>query len=129
MNWYLLALKNAFDFNGRARRKEYWMFFLFNFIFSIVAASLDNMFGLTKEGSPIGLLSSLYSLVVLIPGLSLAIRRLHDVNKSGWFLLVAFIPLVGGILLIINFVKEGDRAQNQYGLDPKADEYMFNRNY
>jgi uncharacterized membrane protein YhaH (DUF805 family) len=81
MNWYLKVLKQYADFNGRARRQEYWMFVVFNIIFSIVAGALDAAFGSW------GAIAGLYGLVVLIPGLAVSVRRLHDIGKSGWMLL------------------------------------------
>jgi len=94
MNWYLKVLKQYADFSGRARRKEYWMFVLFNMIFAIVAMILDFVLGIAIGYSP---LYVLYALAMLIPGLAVAVRRLHDVGKSGWMTLIAFIPLIGSI--------------------------------
>ena len=119
MNWYLKALKQYADFGGRARRKEYWMFFLFNVIFSLLATLLDHTFGLRGEDLDSGTISIIYSLLVLIPGIAVAVRRLHDIGKSGWMLLVVLIPLIGFIWLIVLFVTEGDRGINKYGPNPK----------
>lgn len=121
MNWYLQVLKKYADFSGRARRKEYWMFVLFNILFTIVAGILDNVLGIAIAGVGYGPLYGLYSLVLIIPGLAVGVRRLHDIGKSGWMMLVVFIPLVGAIWLIILMVKEGDAGENQYGSDPKED--------
>lgn len=84
MEWFLKVMRQYADFNGRARRKEYWMFILFNFIFAMVAMILDNILGITLEGIFYGPLYLLYGLAVLVPGLSVTVRRLHDLNKSGW---------------------------------------------
>jgi len=119
MNWYLLVLKKFADFNGRARRTEYWMFVLFNIIFGIVAAVIDNVIGTAIDGVGYGLFYILYMLAVLIPGLAVAVRRLHDTGKSGWMLLVALIPLVGAIWLLVLMVTEGTPGENQYGSNPK----------
>jgi len=119
MNWYLLVLKKFADFNGRARRTEYWMFVLFNIIFGIVAAVIDNVVGTAIDGVGYGLFYILYMLAVLIPGLAVAVRRLHDTGKSGWMLLVALIPLVGAIWLLVLMVTEGTPGENQYGSNPK----------
>jgi uncharacterized membrane protein YhaH (DUF805 family) len=120
MNWYLKVLKQYADFNGRARRKEYWMFVLFNIIFAIVAMLLDNMLGMSISPEvPYGPIYILYGLALFIPGLAVAVRRLHDIGKSGWMILVALIPLIGGIWLLILLVKEGDSGSNEYGPDPK----------
>jgi len=120
MKWYLKVLKQYADFNGRARRTEYWMYILFNMIFAIIAAILDNILGLKfSSESPYGFIYMVYALSVFIPGLAVSVRRLHDVGKSGWFLLIAFIPIIGAIWLLILYFTEGDSGTNQYGLNPK----------
>ena len=119
MNWYLKVLKQYADFNGRARRKEYWMFTLFNLIFSIVVMLFDNMLGLTIGAAPYGVLYFLYTLFILIPGFAVGIRRLHDVGKSGWMCLIVLIPLVGGIWFLILTVRDSDPSENEYGANPK----------
>ena len=119
MNWYLQVLKKYAEFNGRARRKEYWIFALFNAIFLILAAIIDNGVGTTMAGLPYGLFYSVYALGVIIPSLAVGVRRLHDTGKSGWFLLIALIPIVGGIWLIVLFCTEGVAGQNEYGANPK----------
>lgn len=109
MNYYLEVLKKYATFSGRARRSEYWYFALFNAIFSIVLSIADYALG-------IGFLNLLYSLIVLIPSLAVAVRRMHDVNKSGWFIL---IPIYN---LILAFTA-GDTGPNRYGSDPKRPEF------
>jgi len=115
MNWYLKVLKQYADFSGRARRKEYWMFVLFNMIFAIVAAILDNVLGIAMEGTGYGPLYGIYALAVLIPGLAVAVRRLHDVGKSGWMILITLIPLIGAIWLLVLLVTDSNLGENQYG--------------
>ncbi|HPT31155.1 MAG TPA: DUF805 domain-containing protein [Prolixibacteraceae bacterium] len=129
MNWYLQVLKKYADFSGRARRKEYWMFVLFNLIFIVAAGVLDNIFGTTfkisgygEAAMPYGWLYMLYALFVLIPGLAVCVRRLHDVGKSGWMILIALIPLIGAIWLLVLYCTAGDAGENKYGPDPKAGE-------
>jgi uncharacterized membrane protein YhaH (DUF805 family) len=107
MKWYLMVLKKYAVFNGRARRKEYWMFLLFNMIFSYAFM----FFGLMVLDIP--QFSSIYSLAVLLPSLGVAIRRMHDVGKSGWFML---IPIYNIILA----ATDGDSGPNKYGDDPKG---------
>lgn len=120
MKWYLKVLRQYADFSGRARRTEFWMYALFNMIFAIAAAVLDNILGLKfNEQIPYGFIYLLYGLATFIPGLALAVRRLHDVGKSGWFYFIAFIPLIGAIWLIILFATEGTPGSNEYGLNPK----------
>lgn len=117
MEYFLHVLRNYAVFNGRARRKEYWMFVLFNILFSIAAGIAD--YSLFGSGS--GAISGLYSLAVLIPSLAVGVRRLHDVGKSGWFTLIIFIPLVGAIWLLVLYCTEGTDGSNEYGLNPKAE--------
>ncbi|MEW1720158.1 DUF805 domain-containing protein [Streptomyces sp. NPDC093109] len=112
MNWYLDVLKNYAGFSGRARRQEYWMFFLFNIIAAIVVAIIGSVLDL-------GILSTIYALAVFIPTLAVGVRRLHDTGKSGWMLLLGLIPLVGFIILIVFFASEGEKGPNAYGPDPK----------
>ena len=119
MKWYLKCLSRSFDFKGRSRRKEYWMFVLFNFIITLVLALLDNMFDLVPFGSNVGLLCGIYAFLMLIPGLAVTVRRLHDIGKSGWWILVALIPIVGPILLLIWYCTPGEISDNFYGPDPK----------
>lgn len=119
MNWYLKVLKNYALFSGRARRTEYWMFVLFNMIFAIAAMILDNVLGIAIEGVGYGPIYGLYILGVLIPGLAVSVRRLHDVGKSGWFMLIAIVPIVGAIWLLVLACTEGDTGVNNYGPNPK----------
>ncbi len=120
MEWYLKVLRQYADFEGRARRKEYWMFVLFNLVISFVLGFVDGMVGLKVGEAGVGVLSTLYSLAVLVPGIAVSVRRLHDIGKSGWMLLVAFIPCLGALILLFWVIKEGDKGPNAYGSDPKA---------
>ncbi|MEO6869416.1 MAG: DUF805 domain-containing protein [Ginsengibacter sp.] len=128
MQYYLDALKNYAKFSGRARRSAYWYFVLFNFIFSIAAAIIDNILGTTIKletaqgfmAVPYGYIYILYALFMIIPGLSLSVRRLHDVGKSGWFILIALIPLVGAIWLLVLFCTDSVPGTNKYGPNPKG---------
>jgi len=119
MNWYLKVLKQYADFSGRARRKEYWMFVLFDIIFAIVAMILDNILGLTAGELPYGFFYFLYGLALLIPALAVAVRRLHDVGTSGWMILIALIPIIGAIWLLGLMVSDSNPGENQYGPNPK----------
>ena len=121
INWYKkVVLENYSNFNGRARRSEYWYFALVNIIVLIVAAVLDNLLGINFDPLPYGYIYFAYALAVFVPGLAVSVRRLHDVNKSGWFYLIVLIPLIGAIWLLVLFFTEGDKAANQYGEDPKG---------
>ncbi|MFT7652779.1 MAG: uncharacterized membrane protein YhaH (DUF805 family) [Limisphaerales bacterium] len=114
MHWYLDVLKNYAVFQGRASRQQYWMFLLFNLIVTIATVFLDSMVGAN------GILVLLYPLAVLIPSIAVAIRRLHDTDRSGWWLLIALVPLIGSIWLLVLFVFRGTEGSNQYGEDPHA---------
>ncbi|GAA0180085.1 DUF805 domain-containing protein [Clostridium sediminicola] len=116
MSWYIAVLKKYVQFDGRARRKEFWMFVLFNFIFSIIASIIDYALG---GGNTVGIV---YGLAVFFPSLSVGIRRLHDTGKSGWFTLVTLIPIIGWIWYLILVAAEGNNGPNEYGEDPKATE-------
>jgi uncharacterized membrane protein YhaH (DUF805 family) len=113
MNWYLEVLKKYAVFNGRARRKEYWMFFLFNFIIALVLGFLEGLVG------SFGVLAMLYNLAVLIPGIAVSVRRLHDTDRSGWWLIIGFVPLIGAIVLLVFMLQDSKPGQNQYGANPK----------
>ena len=110
MEWYLKVVRDNYaNFNGRASRQEYWMFFLFNIIFAIVVGFVDGILGL-------GFLYLLYSVAVLIPSLAVGVRRLHDVNKSGWWLFISLIPIIGAIWLLILLCTDSNPGENNYSL-------------
>lgn len=113
MEWYLKVLRQYADFAGRARRKEYWMFTLISLVVSIVLAILDNALGTV-------LLGLLYWVAVLVPGLAVVVRRLHDTGRSAWWLLIGLIPLIGAIVLVVFLATDGERQPNAYGRDPKT---------
>ena len=121
MNWYLEVLKKYAVFSGRARRKEYWFFVLFNAIFAIAAMILDNILGLAIEDAGYGPFYILYALATIVPGVAVSVRRLHDIGKSGWYILLAIIPCVGAIILLIFDLTPGDPGDNEYGPDPIAE--------
>jgi len=119
MNWYLKVVRDNYaNFSGRARRQEYWMFFLINVLITIGLSVVDGILGFGV--GTFGLLSMLYGLAVLIPGLAVGVRRLHDTGRSGWWILIALIPLLGAIVLIIFLVMDSEPGSNQYGPNPKG---------
>jgi uncharacterized membrane protein YhaH (DUF805 family) len=120
LDWYLEVLKKYTVFDGRAGRPEYWYFVLFSVIVSIVLGILDGLLGTVSSGVHVGLLGGIYSLAVLCPNIGVGIRRLHDINRSGWWLLIGLIPLVGWIILIVWAATESDSGANQYGPGPSA---------
>ena len=107
MDWYLQVLRKYAVCSGRARRKEYWMFVLVHIIISIVIFII----GCFAYG--------LYGLAIIIPAFAVAIRRLHDTGRSGWWLLVNCVPIIGWTILFIWLVKDSDEGENQYGPNPK----------
>ncbi|MBU2995117.1 DUF805 domain-containing protein [Cellulophaga baltica] len=116
MEWFLLAFKKYADFSGRSRRKEYWMFVLFNIIVVLGVVFIGAAIGLEEYiAYPLGL----YILTIIIPSLALAVRRLHDQGKSGWYILVRFVPVIGGVWFLVLMCVEGDSITNEYGLNPK----------
>ncbi len=119
MNWYLEVLKKYAVFSGRARRKEYWYFSLFNLLITIVLAVIDGMTGTLIAEANIGLLGGIYALAVLIPALAVSVRRLHDTDRSGWWLLIMLIPLIGAIVILVFMVQDSKPNENQYGSNPK----------
>jgi len=121
MEWYIKVLKQYTDFTGRARRKEYWFFTLFNVLISLALGIMDNALGTYSAEFHTGLLEGIYSLAVFVPGLSVTVRRLHDTNRSGWWLLIALIPLLGWALLLVFMILDGTPGENRFGPDPKEE--------
>lgn len=119
MSWYLEVLKKYAVFGGRARRKEYWYFVLFNIIISIVLTGIDGVTGSFSAQTGMGLLSGIYSLAVLIPCIAVSVRRLHDTDRSGWWLFIVLVPLVGAIVLLVFAVQDSKPGANQFGDNPK----------
>lgn len=113
-NFLKVVKENYANFNGRARRKEYWQFVLVNVIISVITNIL------TVVSDKLMFVGVIVSLALLLPSLAVAVRRLHDVNKSGWYLLIALVPIVGGLYLLYLMTVEGDKGANQYGADPKG---------
>jgi uncharacterized membrane protein YhaH (DUF805 family) len=118
LSWYLEVLKKYVVFDGRAGRPEFWYFTLFNVIIYVVLSIIDSAIGM--RSTSVGLLSGLYILAVFLPSLGVAIRRLHDTDRSGWWVLIELVPLVGGIILIVLCALEGTPGENQYGSKPAA---------
>ena len=115
MNYYIGGLKKYAVFSGRSPRAEYWYFYLFNLVITIILYIISSLIGDTK-----GILGIIYALAVLIPGLAVSVRRLHDINKSGWMLLINLIPLVGIIWFIVLMATDSNPGENKYGPNPKT---------
>jgi len=114
MSWYLQVMKKYADFGGRARRKEYWMFGLFNIIIFIALTAIE-----AAVGGP-GILGILYNLGTFIPNLAVTVRRLHDTDRSGWYVLVLLAPLVGIFVLLYYMCQDSDPDTNRFGTNPKV---------
>ena len=128
MNWYIDVLKKYAQFDGRARRQEYWMFTLFNFLIymalvllvvlaAVLTANSDN------SGAAAFLLMipcGVYSLAVFIPSLAVSIRRLHDTGRSGWWILIGLVPFVGGIIFLVFMCQDSQPGPNEFGPNPKG---------
>ena len=128
MNYYLHVLQNFKNFSGRARRKEYWMYTLIYIPIFFLAMFADNTLGTTFQmdvmGQSVdigyGWIYVIVALLHFLPSLSVVVRRLHDVGKSGWFYLIILIPLIGIIWMLVLLVSNGNVGENKYGADPKA---------
>lgn len=131
MEWMFLPLKRYAEFSGRSRRKEYWMFALFLVILNMAAAVLlslalggaamtDGDGGMMAALGGSLLLFTILGLVFLIPSIAVGVRRLHDQDKSGWFILLGFIPYIGAIILLVLFCLDGTPGSNRFGADPKG---------
>lgn len=113
VHWYVDVLKKYAMFSGRADRQEFWMFTLISFLISIVLAVVDAALGTSP------LLGALYSLAVLLPSLAVGVRRLHDTDRTGWWLLIGLIPIVGAIVLLVFLASAGKSHDNAYGPNPQ----------
>ena len=135
MEWMTLPLKRYAEFGGRSRRKEYWMFALLLLILGVIAAAIDIMlgFGMTYRdlsSTGYGVAAATHNgpveivlwLATFIPSLAVTVRRLHDLDKSGWWLLIILVPFIGAIVLLVFMCIEGTRGANRFGPDPLAGE-------
>jgi len=120
MQWYLMVLKRYAEFSGRSRRKEYWYFTLISLVIGIILAIISVSFDLMFMNGQYGILDSAYQLAVLIPSIAVSVRRLHDTSHNGWWLLLAFVPVVGWIWLIVLMATDGISGENAHGANPKA---------
>ena len=120
MNWFTTALKKYAVFSGRSRRSEYWYFVLFYLLIYIVLAIADGATGSFDSKSGIGLFTGIFSLAMLIPSLSVTVRRLHDTDRTGWWILITLIPLIGAIVLLVFLLQDSNADANRFGPNPKA---------
>lgn len=120
MYWFLAALKKYATFSGRAQRAEYWYFVLFYILIFLGLSVVDGITGLYSTEAGMGLLGGLLTLGLFIPSIAVGVRRLHDTGRSGWWLLIALIPLVGAIVLLVFAVQDSAAGDNSYGPNPKG---------
>lgn len=126
MHWMLMPLRRFAEFSGRSRRKEYWMFYLLNLLIGLFVGLVFLIGYVAGMGQtamdtylmPVVYLACLYSLVALIPGLAVTIRRLHDTDRSGWNILWGVVPAIGAFILLYFYVTPGMRGANRFGPDP-----------
>lgn len=130
MNWYVEVLKKYAVFSGRARRKEYWIFFLVTMIIALVLGIIEGI-GDSAPESGRSMLSTLYGLAIFLPSLSVGVRRLHDTGRTGWWMLIGLIPFIGAVVLLIFMIQDSQPTDNQYGPNPKRgtapDGYLVNQ--
>lgn len=120
MNWFLNVFKKYATFSGRAQRAEYWYFFLFYILIFIGLSVVDSITGSFSAEAGMGLLGGIFALASLIPSIAVGVRRLHDTGRSGWWLLIALVPLIGAIVLLVFTVQDSAPSDNAYGPNPKA---------
>ena len=117
MEYWLKCWTHYCDFSGRARRKEYWMFCLINFLFSFAVGFLLGMLGAVTVAQTFG---RLFGIAAFLPGLGVGVRRLHDIGKSGWWMLINFVPVVGWIIFLLFMCSDSQAGTNAYGENPKS---------
>jgi uncharacterized membrane protein YhaH (DUF805 family) len=121
LDWMLMPLRRYADFSGRSRRKEYWMFVLGVLIAMIVLSIIEGIVGMSgMVGGVYGPLTTLLGLGVIVPSIACQVRRFHDQDKSGWFVLLALIPFLGGLIVLVFMCLEGTKGPNRFGEDPKG---------
>jgi uncharacterized membrane protein YhaH (DUF805 family) len=120
MNWYFKTLKKYAVFEGRAQRLEYWLFMLFSSIISASLKYVDITIGSFDIGAGFGPFSALYTLLIIIPGVAVSVRRLHDIGKSGWWFLITAVPILGLIVFLFFMVRDSQPEANKYGYPAKS---------
>lgn len=120
MNWFLIAIKKYATFSGRAQRAEYWYFILFYILILFALSFVDGITGSFSSTDGIGLLGGLFTLALFVPSIAVGVRRLHDTGRTGWWLLIALVPLVGAIVLLVFTVQDSQPGENIYGPNPKS---------
>ena len=119
MNWFMQALKKYAVFSGRSRRKEYWFFVLIYVLIAIGLGIIDGVVG-TMTATGVGILGTVFALALLIPSIAVTVRRLHDTGRTGWWILIGFIPLIGWIVLLVFMLLDSQPGTNNHGPNPKG---------
>ena len=120
MSWFVAALKKYAVFGGRSRRKEYWYFVLFSSVITVVLSIIDGATGTLDSTTGLGFLSGIFALAILIPTIAVSVRRLHDIDRTGWWFLISFIPLIGTIVLLVFAVQDSTPGGNRFGPNSKT---------
>ena len=119
--WYLEALKKYADFKGRARRREYWFFVLGNFLIAVLCLAGMGAFPDSAIGTTFVLIYVVFALGVIIPNLAVTVRRLHDNDRTGWWIFISIIPLIGPLISLYFLVQDSQSGKNRFGLNPKGE--------
>ncbi|TMX44016.1 DUF805 domain-containing protein [Vibrio rotiferianus] len=118
-DWYYKVILNYTNFNGRARRQEYWYFTLVNVLVNLVMGIIDRVIGSVMQMDNFGFFGVIYALFIIIPSIAVTVRRLHDSGRTGWWALIAFVPVIGILVLLYFLIQDSEEGSNQYGVSPK----------
>ncbi|MFN1650048.1 DUF805 domain-containing protein [Vibrio rotiferianus] len=118
-DWYYKVILNYTNFNGRARRQEYWYFTLVNVLVNLVMGIIDRAIGSATQMDNFGFFGVIYALFIMIPSIAVTVRRLHDSGRTGWWALIAFVPVIGILVLLYFLIQDSEEGSNQYGANPK----------
>ena len=118
-DWYYKVILNYTNFNGRARRQEYWYFTLVNVLVNLVMGIIDRVIGSVMQMDNFGFFSVISALFIMIPSIAVTVRRLHDSGRTGWWALIAFVPVIGILVLLYFLIQDSEEGSNQYGVSPK----------
>ncbi|MET2900705.1 DUF805 domain-containing protein [Vibrio rotiferianus] len=118
-DWYYKVVLNYTNFNGRARRQEYWYFTLVNVLINLVMGIIDRVIGSVMQMENFGFFGVIYALFIMIPSIAVTVRRLHDSGRTGWWALIAFVPIIGILVLLYFLIQDSEEGSNQYGVNPK----------